>query len=39
MSTQWVDRDTIDQIRRALLRLHNQSRVFIIVTDSGSRIL
>jgi hypothetical protein len=38
-STQWVDRDIIEQVRRVLLRLHRGQRVFIVIGDSGWRIM
>lgn len=39
MSTQWVDRDKIEQVRRILLRLHRRQRVYIVLSDTGWRIL
>lgn len=40
MYEQWAaNRDTIEQARRILLRLHRRQRVYIILADSGWRIL
>jgi len=39
MSTQWADRDTIEQVRRILLRLHRRQRVYIHLADTGWRII
>ena len=36
---EWWDHDTIGQIRRILLRLHRRQRVYIVLADSGWRIL
>ncbi len=38
-STQWADRDIIEQVRRVLLRLHRGQRVYIVISDSGWRII
>ena len=38
-STQWADRDIIEQVRRVLLRLQRGQRVYIVIGDSGWRII
>lgn len=40
MFTQWAaNRDTIEQVRRILLRLHRGQRVFIALSDTGWRLI